>query len=187
MITTPKKTKSVAIASAILAIQLLAPARASPSSLCSTDERAVFSCALSNGKTVSICRASSNRSITYRFGKPTPSSVELEFSGITGLHSPFFTAQYVRPLTGFFSFGFRTKGYEYRIYSDFDDEEDARPLRRGLVVRRGGIVISDMKCVSDIVDTTLLDTKDIPCKEDEFLGCGDGVDVWRRPDEVLRK
>lgn len=149
------------------------PLDAQAGTLCEKSEEPIFSCVLKNKKIVSVCRRveAAPRSVTYRFG--AKKNIELEYSAKEGPDSSFEYGHYFRYQRDIFSLGFKLKGYEYSIYSNYDGESEPPFFLRGVHVTRtgaGGDGIS-IECASDIRDDDFIAQRNFSCEADIMVGC----------------
>jgi hypothetical protein len=101
-----------------------------PVSLCSSNEKIIFSCTLESSKIVALC---SSRELTkdqgylqYRFG--LPGKIELEFPKEREKSQQAFKyTHYFRAQVDLTEISFTSDGYQYSIFDDYNGEE--RPSR----------------------------------------------------------
>lgn len=140
-------------------------------SLCTSSERATFSCALKNGKTVSICRSVNKHPdvLTYRFGDQD--KVELEFSDRTGPTSRFRYEHYFRYKRDYFDLSFQNDDHTYTVFRE-RDEGQPEP-ESGLIVQfpPGGRHPLRLACTSNVGNDDFARTTDVSCDKEELFGC----------------
>lgn len=115
---------------ALLVVLVLTMAPPPPRSLCTSDEKVIFSCTLKSSRIVSLC---SSRELTkdagylqYRFG--LPGKIELEFPKEREKSQQAFKySHYFRAQVDLTEISFTSDGYQYSIFDDYNGEE--RPAR----------------------------------------------------------
>jgi hypothetical protein len=109
-----------------------------PTSLCTKDEKVVFSCPLRRStKTVSLC---SSQKLTkdagylqYRFG--LPGKIELEFpDNRADSLKAFKYSHYFRAKVDSTEISFSRNGYTYSVFDDYNGEEKPTVSQQGLTV-----------------------------------------------------
>jgi len=109
-----------------------------PTSLCTKDEKVVFSCPLRrSAKIVSLC---SSQKLTkdagylqYRFG--VPGKIELEFPDIRDDSLKVFKySHYFRAKVDSTEISFSRNGYTYSVFDDYNGEEKPTVSQQGLTV-----------------------------------------------------
>jgi hypothetical protein len=137
-------------------------------SLCARDEKTIWSCETTNRKIASICSSAQldehRGYVQYRFGRA--GHVELEFpQKRQNTQSEFTYKRYTRPLVTYLAIRFRSDGYTYKIYDQFNDEE--RPARReayiSVVPPGEGARSLDLNCRQPIAGS-LMDLENIVTK-----------------------
>ena len=110
--------------------------------LCSSDERVIFSCQIRRpAKIVSLCASKNLTSergyLQYRFG--VPEKIELEFpKDRTGTKQKFQYTHYFRAQVDLTEIGFTINGYEYQITDDYNGEEKPAQTTQGVSVTAPG-------------------------------------------------
>ena len=121
------------------------------STLCSKNEKIVFSCQLDK-KTVSLCSpAGQEKSLIYRYG--TPNKIELVHQGAGGDGKAAFTKS-SKPLFGggITYINFQRGEYEYSVYSKLGRSEGASQEDRypefedGIVIKKAGKEVKKLVC-----------------------------------------
>lgn len=108
------------------------------SSLCSSAEQVIFSCALRKPlKIVSLCAsrdlATTKGYLQYRFG--VPGNVELEFPReLQSTQKVFKYEHYFRAQVDNTSISFSSSGYDYSIFDEYNGEEKPRQSQQGVRV-----------------------------------------------------
>jgi hypothetical protein len=111
-------------------------------SLCTKDERIIFSCPIKRpAKIVSVCASkdlTSDRGyIQYRFG--LPAKVELEFpKERQGSQQKFQYSHYFRAKVDLTEISFTVNGYEYQVTDDYNGEEKPAQVIQGVMVTASG-------------------------------------------------
>ena len=109
-----------------------------PTSLCTKDEKVVFSCSLRRStKIVSLC---SSQKLTkdagylqYRFG--TPGKIELEFPDVRDeSRKAFKYSHYFRAKVDSTEVSFSRSGYTYAVFDEYNGEEKPVVSEQGLTV-----------------------------------------------------
>jgi hypothetical protein len=117
---------------------LMAP----PSTLCTRDERVIFSCPVKKpAKIVSVCAskdlASDRGYLQYRFG--LPGKVELEFpKDRTGTQQKFQYTHYFRARVDLTEINFTIDGYQYQVFDTYQGEEKPAVSEQGVSVTAPG-------------------------------------------------
>lgn len=112
------------------------------SSLCTKDERVIFSCAVKRpAKIVSICGSKDLTSergyLQYRFG--LPGKIELEFpKDRKGTQAQFHYTHYFRAQVDLTEISFTLDGYEYSVFDDYNGEEKPVQSSQGVSVTAPG-------------------------------------------------
>ena len=107
-------------------------------SLCLTDERIIFSCAVKRtAKIISLCASKDldkeRGYLQYRFG--LPGRVELEFpKSRTGTQQQFRYSHYFRAQVDLTEIIFTIDGYEYSVFDDYNGEEKPPVSLQGVSV-----------------------------------------------------
>jgi hypothetical protein len=118
------------------------PAALQPNSLCSRNERIIFSCPIKRpAKIVSVCASKDLTSergyIQYRFG--LPAKVELEFpKERPGSQQKFHYIHYFRAKVDLTEISFTINGYEYQVTDDYNGEEKRAQSIQGVMVTAPG-------------------------------------------------
>ena len=121
-----------------------------PNSLCTKDERIIFSCLTKRSgvsgsrgpsKIVSLCASRDLEKergyLQYRYG--LPGKVELEFpSSRTGAQQMFQYTHYLRYQVDLTEINFEIDGYRYQIFDDYNGEEKPRISTEGVNVTAPG-------------------------------------------------
>lgn len=151
----------------ILSMTASIPLASRAGTLCTTDEKVVFSCVVSPGKTVSFCQSSRDDLLVYRFGMPK--LIELEYKGRAGESSDFFYGvTNVRSLHAS-SIGLLRGKYQYEAYRELETT-DRRGVSYSLIVTTpNGTSIK--ACLRDVQDVALDAVRDIPCDRENVHGC----------------
>ncbi len=125
-----------------LTVAAQSPAALQPNSLCSRNERVIFSCPIKRpAKIVSVCASKDLTSergyIQYRFG--LPARVELEFpKERTGSQQKFQYSHYFRARVDLTEISFTINGYEYQVTDDYNGEEKPAQSIQGVMVTAPG-------------------------------------------------
>lgn len=101
-----------------------------PVSLCTSNEKVVFSCTLKSSRIVSLCSSpeltKDKGYLQYRFG--LPGKIELEFPKEREKSQQVFKyTHYFRAQVDLTEISFTSDGYQYSIFDDYNGEE--RPTR----------------------------------------------------------
>lgn len=110
-----------------------------PNSLCTKDERIIFSCPIKRpAKIVSLCASKDLTNergyVQYRFG--LPGKIELEYpKDRKGTQEKFHYTHYFRARFDLTEISFTTNGVEYEITDDYNGEEKPAQSIQGVVVR----------------------------------------------------
>lgn len=113
-----------------------------PTTLCTKDERVIFSCPVKRpAKIVSICASkdlTNDRGyLQYRFG--LPGKIELEFpKDRKGTQEKFQYTHYFRAQFDMTSINFTIDGYEYSVFDDYNGEEKPAVSSQGVSVTAPG-------------------------------------------------
>jgi hypothetical protein len=113
-----------------------------PTTLCTKDERAIFSCPVKRpAKIVSLCASkdlTNDRGyLQYRFG--LPGKIELEFpKERTGTQQKFHYTHYFRAQFDMTEISFTIDGYEYSVFDDYNGEEKPKISTQGVSVTAPG-------------------------------------------------
>jgi hypothetical protein len=113
-----------------------------PNSLCTKDERIIFSCPIKRpARIVSVCASkdlTSDRGyLQYRFG--LPAKVELEFpKERNGSQQKFQYSHYFRARVDRTEISFTVNGYEYQVTDDYNGEEKTAQTIQGVMVTAPG-------------------------------------------------
>ena len=116
--------------------------RLPPNTLCTKDERVIFSCALKRpAKVVSICASKDltreSGYLQYRFG--LPGRTELEFpQGRTGTQTKFDYSHYFRAQVDLTEINFTIDGVEYSVVDDYNGEEKPPQTLQGVTINWPG-------------------------------------------------
>jgi hypothetical protein len=125
-----------------LITSLSEPSNLQPNSLCSKDERVIFSCLVKRpAKIVSVCASkdlTSDRGyLQYRFG--LAGKIELEYpKDRHGTQQKFHYSHYFRAQFDQTEIGFTIDGYEYSVFDDYNGEEKPAISSRGVSVTAPG-------------------------------------------------
>lgn len=118
---------------------VLQPAKWHPNSLCTRDERIIFSCRVRRpAKIASLCAskdlARERGYLQYRFG--LPGKIELEYpKDRTGTQEKFHYTHYFRAQFDLTEISFAIDGYEYEITDDYNGEEKPAQTIQGVIVK----------------------------------------------------
>lgn len=134
---------------------------AASGSLCRLGEGAVFTCS-ANGKQYSICTSGQTNQlphqwIEYRAGTPTKLELVHRSTKVGGPGS--FYGAYELYAKGEVSYvRFAREGYDYTAFSD----ENSRPQRGGVIVRKDGRKVAQIKCSGGSDDAMPRDASKMP-------------------------
>ena len=130
------------------------PAKAT--SLCARDEKIIWSCETTKRKIVSICSSSQldkqSGYLQYRFGRP--GHVELEYpQQRQNTQTAFAYFRYTRPLVTYLGLRFKIKEYDYEVYDNSNEEEQAGGSEAGVTVTPAGNTAKavDYRCRKPVV------------------------------------
>lgn len=110
--------------------------------LCSTNERVIFSCPVKRAaKIVSVCGSKDLTKdqgyLQYRFG--LPGKIELEYpKDRTGTQQRFHYTHYFHAQFDMSDIGFTIDGYEYSVFNDYNGEEKPAINSQGVSVTAPG-------------------------------------------------
>jgi hypothetical protein len=113
-----------------------------PNTLCTKNERIIFSCPVKRpAKIVSLCASKDLTNergyLQYRFG--LPDKIELEFpKERTGTQKKFTYSHYFRARFDMTAIGFTIDGYEYSIFDDYNGEDKPVVSSQGVNVTAPG-------------------------------------------------
>ena len=113
-----------------------------PTTLCSKNERVIFSCPIKRpAKIVSVCASKDLTAergyLQYRFG--LPGKIELEFpKERTGTQQEFKYTHYFRAQVDLTEINFTINGYEYQVFDDYNGEEKPAQSSQGVSVTAPG-------------------------------------------------
>jgi hypothetical protein len=113
-----------------------------PNSLCTKDERVIFSCPVKRpAKIVSVCASKDLTSergyLQYRFG--LPGKIELEFpKDRTGTQGKFHYTHYFRARFDLTEIDFAIDDYQYQVFDDYNGEEKPAISSQGVSVTAPG-------------------------------------------------
>ena len=111
-------------------------------SLCLTDERIIFSCAVKRtGKIISLCASKDldkeRGYLQYRFG--LPGKIELEYpKERKGTQEKFQYTHYFRAQFDLTAINFTIDGYQYSVFDDYNGEEKPAQSSQGVSVTAPG-------------------------------------------------
>jgi hypothetical protein len=125
-------------------------------SLCTQDEKTIWSCETTGRKIVSICGSRElNKErgyLQYRFGRP--GRVELEYPRQRqNTQTAFSYFRYTRPLVTYLGLRFQTGGYDYEVYDNSNEEAGAGGSEAGVTVTPTGNTARtvDYRCRKPVV------------------------------------
>lgn len=110
--------------------------------LCTSDERIVFSCKVRRGaKIVSLCSSKQldkeHGYLQYRFG--LPGRIELEFpKDLSNTQAQFRYSHYFRYQVDLTEINFNIDGYEYQVFDSYNGEEKRKLTEEGVSVTAPG-------------------------------------------------
>ena len=138
------------------------------SSLCTSSESIIFSCATAKSKKIALCINERNQLITYRYGKLK--EVELSYSAKLTDENGFLYNHYFRPGVDYSRISFVIAGYEYAIFKNYDVTEVPSPSY-GIAISKDGNEQAQIKCQFHVIDNLPKFIKRLKCNEQSALGC----------------
>ncbi len=118
------------------------PSALQPNTLCTKDERIIFSCPVKRpARIVSVCASkdltSDHGYLQYRFG--LPGKIELEYpKDRAGTQAKFQYTHYFRAQFDLTEISFNINGYEYQVTDDYNGEEKPAQTIQGVSVTAPG-------------------------------------------------
>jgi hypothetical protein len=135
-------------------------------SLCASTDTVIFSCELTNKKTISLCLEAGSKNVRYRAG--TAKKLELEIVSEPTQKPKFLYAHYFRAQVDRSTFRFVNADTTYILFSNFDGEEKPTISKAGVKILLKGTE-KEMACQRSRT-MNFGDLDDWPCDTENELG-----------------